>query len=104
MADVDQSGMALGEGPRVTAFKGEQVITSAMMDLVEGKKNTIGYVLGHKEPPVGGENPISIFKTVIEKENLKFQELNLFEMPTIPNEPKAASMNWPQNDFPDRRM
>src|SRR6266702_6115547 len=40
MAEIDQSGMAVGEGPRVTAFKGEQAITSAMMDLVEGKKNT----------------------------------------------------------------
>ena len=27
MAEVDQSGMAMGEGPRVTAFKGEQAIT-----------------------------------------------------------------------------
>src|ERR687892_1162522 len=45
MAEIDQSGMALGEGPRVTAFKGEQAITSAMMDLVEGKKNTVGYVV-----------------------------------------------------------
>src|SRR5881394_2607623 len=37
MADVDQSGMAIvGEGPRVAAFKGEQAITSAMIDLVEG--------------------------------------------------------------------
>src|SRR6202022_1094322 len=50
MAEIDQSGMAFGEGPRVTAFKGEQAITSAMIDLVEGKKNTIGYVTGHKEP------------------------------------------------------
>src|ERR1051326_8480050 len=32
MADFDQSGMAFGEGPRVTAFKGEQAITSAMID------------------------------------------------------------------------
>ncbi len=37
MADIDQSGMALGEGPRVTAFKGEQAITSAMIDLVDSK-------------------------------------------------------------------
>src|SRR4029450_1767044 len=44
---LDQSGMALGESPRVAAFKGEQAITSAMIDLVEGKKNTLGYVLGH---------------------------------------------------------
>src|SRR6266567_8150628 len=41
MAEIDQSGIALGEGPRVTAFKGEQAITSAMIDLVEGKKKTI---------------------------------------------------------------
>ena len=40
MAEFDQSGMAFGEGPRVAAFKGEQAITSAMMDLVEGKKKT----------------------------------------------------------------
>src|ERR1700724_4495812 len=38
MADVDQSGMAFSEAPHVTALKGEQAITSAMMDLVEAKK------------------------------------------------------------------
>src|SRR5947209_3292738 len=59
MAEIDQSGMALGEGPRVTAFKGEQVITSAMIDLVEGKKNTIGYVTGHKEPSITEPSPLA---------------------------------------------
>ena len=104
MADVDQSGVAFGEGPRVTAFKGEQVITSAMMDLVEGKKNTIGYVLGHKESPVAGQSPISILKTFIENENVKFQELNLFEVPAIPTELKAVVIIGPQYDFSDREM
>src|SRR5947199_7402370 len=52
MAEIDQSGMQFGEGPRVTAFKGEQAITSAIIDLTEGKKNTIGYVTGHKEPSI----------------------------------------------------
>src|SRR6184192_3339529 len=92
MAEIDQSGMALGEGPRVAAFKGEQALTSAMMDLVEGKKNTIGYVTGHKEASITEPSPlsmlgqqqqqeaspISVLKTFIENENIKFQELNLF--------------------------
>lgn len=104
MADIDQSGMALGEGPRVTAFKGEQTITSAMMDLVEGKKNTIGYVVGHKEPPLAGQSPISILKTFIENENIKFQELNLFEVPAIPPDLKAVVIVGPQYDFSDREM
>ena len=95
MAEIDSSGMALGEGPRVTAFKGEQAITSALIDLVEGKKNTIGYITGHKEPSIVDtpqmpmmqqpqpQSPISVLKTFIENENIKFQELNLFNEPQI---------------------
>src|SRR6266567_1804105 len=117
MAEIDQSGMALGEGPRVTAFKGEQAITSAMMDLVEGKKNTIGYVTGHKEPSISeasplaminqqqqAGSPISVLKTFIENENIKFQELNLFNEPQIPAEIKTVMIVGPQYDLSDREI
>src|SRR5438477_5907429 len=117
MAEIDQSGMALGEGPRVTAFKGEQAITSAMIDLVEGKKNTIGYVTGHKEPSITepsplamlnqqqqAASPISILKTFIENENIKFQELNLFNEPQIPAEIKTVMIIGPQYDLSDREI
>ncbi len=117
MADIDQSGMALGEGPRVTAFKGEQAITSAMIDIVEGKKNTIGYVTGHKEPSITEPSPlaminqqqqtgspISVLKTFIENENIKFQELNLFNEPQIPAEIKTVMIIGPQYDLSDREI
>jgi hypothetical protein len=104
MAEIDQSGMAFGEGPRVAAFKGEQALTGAMMDLVEGKKNALGYVLGHKEPSLDEKSPISILKTFIENENIKFQELNLFELGEIPPEVKAVVIAGPQYDFSDREM
>src|SRR5438477_11948101 len=116
MAEIDQSGMAMGEGPRVTAFKGEQAITSAMMDLVEGKKNTVGYVTGHKEPAIAEAppnlmtmerspaSPISVLKTFIENENIKLQELNLFNVDAIPAEMKTIVIIGPQYDFSDREM
>jgi len=104
MAEIDQSGVAFGEGPRVAAFKGEQALTSAMMDLVEGKKNALGYVLGHKEPPLGEQSPISVLKTFIENENIKFQELNLYELGEIPAEVKTIVVAGPQYDFSDREM
>src|SRR6478736_2497353 len=105
MADVDQSGMALGEGPRVAAFKGEQAITSAMIDLVEGKKKTLGYVTGHKEPALSAPtSPISLLKTFIENENIKFQELNLLDAPAIPADVNAVMIVGPQYDFSDREM
>src|SRR5881398_2665225 len=81
MADIDQSGMEFGEGPRVSAFKGEQTITSAMIDLVEGKK-----------------------KTFIENENIKFQELNLLDQAVIPADMNAVMIVGPQYDFSDHEM
>src|SRR5437867_5565094 len=105
MADIDQSGMALGEGARVAAFKGEQAITSAMIDLVEGKKKTLGYVTGHKEPVLSeGTSPITVLKTFIENENIKFQELNLLDLAAIPADVNAVMIVGPQYDFSDREM
>ncbi len=104
MADIDQSGMASGEGPRVAAFKGEQAMTSAMIDLVEGKKKTLGYVLGHKEPPLTEGSAISVLKTFIENENIQFKELNLLDLDAIPEDVKTVMIIGPQYDFSDREM
>jgi len=118
MAEVDSSGAAFGEGPRVAAFKGEQAITSALIDLVEGKKNAIGYITGHKEPSIAEtpqmqlmqqpqpqtQSAISILKTFIENENIKFQELNLFNEPQIPPDIKTVMIAGPQYDLSDREM
>ena len=104
MAEVDQGNPMMGEPPKMTAFKGEQAITSAMIDLVEGKKNALGYVLGHKEPPIAEGTQLSLVKTVIENENIKFQELNLFEVPEIPADLKTIVIVGPQYDLSDREM
>src|SRR5881392_3991511 len=105
MADIDQSGMAFGEGPRVAAFKGEQAITSAMIDLVEGKKKTLGYITGHKEPPLSeGTSPITVLKTFIENDNIKFQDLNLLDQPAVPADVNAVMIVGPQYDFFEREM
>ena len=104
MADMDGGNPMLGEPPKVTAFKGEQAVTSALIDIVEGKKNTVGYILGHKEPPLTGTSPVSVLKTFIENENVQFKELNLFEVPAIPSDIKVIMIAGPQYDFSDREM
>src|SRR5256885_8612380 len=104
MADVDQGGAAFGEGPRVAAFKGEQAITGAMIDLVEGKKKILGYILGHKEPPLKEGSTISVLKTFIENENIQFKELNLLDVDAIPEDVKTIMVIGPQYDFSEREM
>ena len=103
MADIDQGSPMFGEQPSIAAFKGEQAITSAMIDLVEGKKNTLGYITGHKEPSLGTDSTISTLKTFIENENIKFQELNLFETPAIPADIKTIFINGPHTISPTAR-
>lgn len=117
MADIDRSGIQFGDSPRVGAFKGEQAVTSAMIDLVEGKKNVLGYITGHKEPSIAEtppammpgqqappSSPISVLKTFIENENIQFRELNLFNEPQIPAEIKTILIAGPQYDLSDREM
>src|SRR5262249_23453626 len=117
MAEIDQSGMAVGEGPRVTAFKGEQEITSAMIDLVEGKKNVIGYVTVHKQPAISkpsplemteqaqqAQTPTAIRKTLLEDQIIKHQHRNCFNEPQIPADVKAVMIVGPQYDLSDREI
>src|SRR5438094_6515553 len=78
MAEIDQSGMAFGEGPRVGAFKGEQAITSAMVDVVQGKKNTLGYILGHKEPPLSENSPLGMLGQQQQQEASPISVLKMF--------------------------
>lgn len=104
MADTDPGNPILGEPEKITAFKGEQAITAAFMDLVEGKKNILGYITGHKEPAIGKDSPIALLQTFIENENVKFQELNLFEVPTVPKEIETILIAGPQYDFSEREL
>jgi gliding motility-associatede transport system auxiliary component len=104
MAETSQPNPLTGEEGQITAFKGEQAITGALIDVVEGKKNVVGYVLGHKEPPLTGTSPVSIMKTFIENENVEFKELNLFEVPSIPADIKVVMIDGPQYDFSEREM
>lgn len=104
MAEMDQGNQMLGEPPKVVAFKGEQAITSALIDIVEGKKNTVGWVVGHREPSLTPEGPVSVLKTFIENENVQFKELNLFEVPAIPADVKVVMIAGPQYDLSDREM
>ena len=49
-------------------------------------------------------SPISVLKTFIENENIKLQELNLFEAPRDSGGMKTIMIAGPQYDFSDREM
>jgi ABC-type uncharacterized transport system involved in gliding motility auxiliary subunit len=56
LADYDFSAMQMGGPPEMTGFKGEQVFTRALVDLVEDRKPQILFTTGHGEASLDGQN------------------------------------------------
>ena len=57
LADYDYSAMQMGGAPELTGFKGEQLFTSAIVELVEERKPTILFTTGHGEPSLDDLEP-----------------------------------------------
>ena len=53
LAEYDYSMMQYGQPARITDFKGEQVLTSSILDLIEGRKPRILFTSGHGEAELG---------------------------------------------------
>jgi ABC-type uncharacterized transport system involved in gliding motility auxiliary subunit len=49
LAEYDYSGMQTGQGPQIREFKGEQLFTGAILELVENRKPKILFTTGHGE-------------------------------------------------------
>jgi ABC-type uncharacterized transport system involved in gliding motility auxiliary subunit len=49
LAEMDFSGMQMGQAPQMTGFKGEQLFTGAILQLEEGRKPKVLFTTGHGE-------------------------------------------------------
>lgn len=51
------AGPATGEGPPATVFRGEDALTSALVQLREAKKPKVAFITGHGEPSIHEMDP-----------------------------------------------
>jgi len=91
------------EKPRLTAFKGEQTLTSALIELTEPGSNKIYVISGHGEPGVKSDMHSGL-KTYIERQNISLEALTLADVETIPADAKALFIAGPKYDFSDRDL
>jgi hypothetical protein len=103
MAEIDNSGMMMGQPPIVRAFKGEEAITSALLEITEDKQSRLYFLSGHGElSPTGQE--ISALKTFIERENVKLESLNLNNTDEVPPDAAAVVILGPRTDLSEREI
>ena len=99
MADFDMRPATQGEPPRLTAFRGEQVLTSAFIGLLRPESQVVYFLQGHGEPPLGDASPISVLADYIEKQNAKTATLSLASSDAIPADAAAVVALAPKYDL-----
>ena len=113
MAEMDQTGIMMGQPPTMKAFKGEQAITSALLELTEEKQNKIYVLAGHGEPELGkgpadmtaaGPENIIKLRTFIERQNIKAETLKLGDVDKVPDDAQIVLMIAPKYDLSEREM
>ena len=113
MADMDQSGIMMGQPPTVKAFTGEQVITSALLELTEEKQSKLYVLSGHGEPDLTAEagadaapgpDSVRTLKTYIERQNIKAEPLKLGDVDKVPDDARALLIIAPKYDLTEREM
>ncbi|HEU4524179.1 MAG TPA: GldG family protein, partial [Gemmatimonadales bacterium] len=75
LAEYDYSGMQMGEGPRMTGFKGEQRFTGALLELQEDRKPKILFTTGHGERSLDAfeGNSLSMAQDLLGRDNFEIE-------------------------------
>ena len=75
LAEYDYSGAQMGQAPTLEEFKGEQLITSALLALVEERKPRVLFTTGHGEGPLeaGDARSLSQARDLLGRDNFEIE-------------------------------
>ncbi|MDR3406256.1 MAG: Gldg family protein [Chthoniobacter sp.] len=102
MADFeapDQMAAMMGQTqPRLKDFKGEQAITSALLELTQGKASKVYFVEGHGEPDLNSPD-LKVFTESLKRQNIQIAPLNLLNVNNIPADASSLIICGPKYDY-----
>jgi len=89
MGDFDMSPVAQGELPILLGFRGEQILTSALMGLLKAGSQNIYFLQGHGEPPPNINGDLSTWIDAIQRQNAICTPLSLSSIDKVPEDAAA---------------
>ena len=87
---------------RRTHFAGEQLFTSAIVAVTEGRQTKVGFVTGHgehKASDTGGQWGYSKFASILQQKNLLLQEVSLAGTNRIPADCRMLIVAGPRTPY-----
>ncbi|HEX8312415.1 MAG TPA: Gldg family protein, partial [Chthoniobacteraceae bacterium] len=95
----DQMSMMMGQSqPKLKAFKGEQAMTSALLELKDGKPNKVYLLAGHGELDLKSPD-LKLFVESLKRQNIEADSLNLLNVSSIPEGARTVIINGPKYDL-----
>jgi len=101
LAEYDYSSMAMGGGPRVKSFKGEEAFTSALISVTQGQAPLTWITSGHGEKSIAAADPTGLaeLKKYLEQQNLSVEAVTLLEKSNIPSDVTLVVIPGPTRRF-----
>jgi hypothetical protein len=100
MGDFDLTPLAQGGQPVLLAFRGEQVLTSALLAILKPDSETVYFLTGHGEPSADRE--LSNLSEAISQQNAVVKTLSLSSADEIPPDASALLLVAPKSDLDER--
>ena len=100
----DQMEVMLGRSqPKLKGFKGEQAITSALLELTEGKPNKVYYLTGHGETDLKSED-LKGFIELGKRQNIEVVPLNLLNVNAVPEDARTVILSGAKVDLSELEL
>jgi len=109
MAELDYSGMQMGQPPRLKSFKGEEEFTAAILSLASPEVPKVYVLKGHGEAglaPAGAsdqQRSLSRLKTALEHENMKIEECSIMAG-HVPDDAALLIIAGPTRAYTEREI
>ncbi len=99
---LDQMQMMMQRrAPEMLSFKGEQVLTGALLEIIEPKQNKVYFTTGHGEYELAGKQ-VTMLKEMLARQNLQMESLKLADVEAVPADASLVFVFGPKYDFSER--
>jgi ABC-type uncharacterized transport system involved in gliding motility auxiliary subunit len=101
LAEMDFSGMQMGQAPQMTGFKGEQLFTGAILQLEEGRKPKVLFTTGHGERSLDDRDVhgLSSIQELLGPDNFQLEEWSSLGKNAVPPGTDLVVLAGPTNAF-----
>jgi ABC-type uncharacterized transport system involved in gliding motility auxiliary subunit len=101
LAEMDFSGMEMGQAPSVKGFKGEQLFTGAILQLNEGRKPKVLFTTGHGERSLDSQAPDGLtgIQQILGADNFDVEEWSSLGKTSIPPGTDLVVVAGPKSPF-----